>query len=174
MKSIIVDYNSFRNQVLILLDKSNSIPDPKLLLNFLVNLYSELELVDFYIDSLEKLFQIVEISLKNQNDSKKLFLSSFKISNLLDARKNFRHHFQGKEFVIENGWGLLKELIFLQIIELIVEIESWSDFDKWENLSVYMYIDAWISWLIDSLGSNKNDITSILVCAFIEFWKYYE
>ena len=83
MKSIIADYDSFKNQVLVLLDKENSISDPELLLNFLVNLYSELELINFYVDSLEKLFQIIGTSLKKKNDSKKLAVFSFKISLIL-------------------------------------------------------------------------------------------
>lgn len=167
-----MNYNDFKNKISTLLIENNYISNPSILLNFLAKLYTQLAWNNFNIDSLDQLFHLIKDSLKNEDSTISITISD--IWNLFNARKHFRDLFQEKEFTNIAWSNLLEAILFLQISELIVGIDNWFNFDKWENLSIHKYIEAWVSGLIDSQSSEADKITPMLVCAFIEFWKNYE
>lgn len=168
------NYNEFKNGTLKLVNEIDYLSDANLLLDFLVKFYVELAKIDFNTNSLEELFHIIKNSLWEKNSLEILDINTYNLWNIFSARSNFRDFFQKKEFNCVNWSNLLKVLLFLQIAELIAEIENWRNFDKWENLSIKKYIEAWISGLIDLFSWEECIITPLLVCAFIEFGKNYE
>ena len=174
MKSTIKNYNDFRNKLPTLFLEKNHTPNPTNLLNFLVRLHIELVGNNSVNYSLDQLFQIIKNSLENVSELDSVKISLTTPLDLFSVRKVFRDIFQKKNYTHIDWVNLLEKLLFIQISELITEIENWGNFNKWENLSIYKYVEAGISGLIDSQSSQAEIVTPILLCAFIEFWKNYE